>query len=29
MNATSLPRKQIFDRKAIETLNTMLQGVVT
>ena len=23
------PRKQIFDRKAVETLNSMLQGVVT
>jgi penicillin-binding protein 1A len=23
------PRKQIFDRKVVETLNTMLQGVVT
>ena len=29
MNATTPARKQIFDRKVIETLNTMLQGVVT
>ena len=27
-SATSPPRKQIFDRKVVEMLNTMLQGVV-